>query len=85
MRKVGELAMQDGIRHDMTFKKGDIQILNNHAVLHSRTSFEDWPEPERKRNLLRMWINQRAEIARPLAREFANRLNTGPRGGVAVK
>ena len=85
VRKVGELAMQDGIRHDMTFKQGDIQILNNHTVLHSRTSFEDWPEPERKRNLLRMWINQRAEIARPLAPEFANRLNTGPRGGVAVK
>ena len=33
---------------------GDIQILNNHAILHSRTEFEDWPEPERKRHLLRL-------------------------------
>ncbi|NQV98960.1 MAG: TauD/TfdA family dioxygenase [Rhodospirillales bacterium] len=81
---VGELAMQDGFRYPMEFERGDIQVLNNHAVLHSRTAFEDWPEPERKRNLLRMWINQRAGIARPLAPQFADRMNTGPRGGVRV-
>lgn len=85
IKKVGELAMQDGIRYDMEFEVGDIQILNNHAVLHSRTAFEDWPEPERRRNLLRMWINQRSEIARPLAPQFADRMNTGPRGGVQVR
>ncbi len=85
VRRVGEIAMQDGIRFDMTFEKGDIQILNNHAILHSREDFEDWPEPERKRNLLRMWINLDDDIARPLAAEFADRMNTGPRGGVAVR
>jgi len=85
VRKVGEVAMQDGIRYDMEFEIGDIQILNNHAVLHSRTAFEDWPEVERRRNLLRMWINQRPDIARPLAPEFADRMNTGPRGGVRVR
>ena len=85
VQKVGALAMEDGIRYDMTFQQGDIQILNNHAVLHSRNAFEDWPEAERKRNLLRMWINQRPTIARPLAPEFSDRMNTGPRGGVAVK
>ncbi len=85
VQKVGEIAMSDGIRYDMTFEKGDIQILNNHSVLHSRTAFEDWPEPERKRNLLRMWINQRPDIARPLALQFADRMNTGPRGGVRVR
>lgn len=85
IEKVGDLAMSDGIRYDMVFQQGDIQILNNHAVLHSRTAFEDWPEPERKRNLMRMWINQRPDIARPLAPEFADRMNTGPRGGVRVR
>jgi hypothetical protein len=24
--------------------------------LHSRTRFEDWPEPERRRHLLRLWL-----------------------------
>jgi len=85
VRRVGEIAMQDGIRFDMTFETGDIQILNNHSVLHSRQDFEDWPDAERKRNLLRMWINLDEDVARPLAPEFADRMNTGPRGGVAVR
>ncbi|HYD58031.1 MAG TPA: TauD/TfdA family dioxygenase [Burkholderiales bacterium] len=41
----------------MDFRRGDIQLLNNSVILHTRTEFEDWPEPERKRRLLRMWIS----------------------------
>lgn len=36
---------------------GDIQFVNNFSVLHSRTSYEDYPEPDRKRHLKRIWIN----------------------------
>ena len=25
-------------------------------TLHSRTSFEDWPDPARRRHLLRLWL-----------------------------
>ena len=35
---------------------GDMQFINNYVVLHSRTEYEDWPEPERKRHLLRLWL-----------------------------
>lgn len=42
----------------MDFKPGDIQWLNNHVTLHSRTGFTDWPEPEKKRWLMRLWLNQ---------------------------
>jgi hypothetical protein len=42
---------------DMSFEPGDIQLLNNHLTYHSRTSFEDYPEPERKRLLLRLWLS----------------------------
>jgi hypothetical protein len=42
---------------DMDFQRGDIQILNNHLVVHSRTEFVDYPEPERKRHLLRLWMS----------------------------
>lgn len=41
---------------DMTFEPGDMQFLNNYSILHSRASYEDWPEPERKRHLLRLWL-----------------------------
>ncbi len=83
VRYVGDLALREDIRFDMRFERGDIQILNNHTILHARNDFEDFPEPERKRNLLRLWLNLRE--GRKLPPEFAERLNTGPRGGVAVK
>ncbi len=51
-----ELAMRDDIRLDMEFEQGDIQILNNHLMVHSRTDYEDWPEPERRRHLVRMLL-----------------------------
>jgi hypothetical protein len=53
---VHDFAASDKFRLDMEFQCGDIQILNNHAILHSRTEYEDWPEPERKRHLLRLLL-----------------------------
>lgn len=50
-------------------RPGDIHILHNHVVLHSRDAFEDWPEPERKRHLYRLWINDDAH-ARPIPKVF---------------
>lgn len=43
---------------------GDIQFCNNHLVLHSRTAYEDWPEPGRERHMLRLWL--KVEGIRPL-------------------
>ena len=48
---------------DMEFRPGDIQFLKNAAILHSRTEFEDHPEPERKRHLLRLWLTSRRTFA----------------------
>jgi hypothetical protein len=42
---------------DMALEPGDVQLLSNHTVLHARTAFEDWPEPERRRHLLRLWLS----------------------------
>jgi len=83
VQAVGELSMSKPFRYDMVFEQGDIQLLSNHTILHARSAFEDWPEPERKRDLWRLWLNLRD--GRPLAPEFADRLNTGPRGGVHVR
>ena len=52
-----ELSEQLAINIDYAI--GDISIVQNHVTLHSRTAFEDWPEPERKRHLLRLWISNR--------------------------
>ena len=53
---VDELADHPDFRLDMDFSPGDIQFLNNYAILHARTEYEDWPEPERWRDLCRLWI-----------------------------
>ena len=79
---VRELACRDGIRLDLKLAKGDILLLCNHSTLHAREPFEDYPEPARKRRMLRLWVH--LANGRPLAPEFAERNNTGPRGGVAV-
>jgi len=50
-------------------------------VLHARSAFEDYDEPERKRRLLRLWVNQFEP--RPMRDDFTNRFNTGPRMGPA--
>jgi hypothetical protein len=57
-----ELA--DELSMPMDFQPGDIQLLHNHVMLHTRTAFEDYPEPERRRHLMRLWLND--PVGRPL-------------------
>lgn len=67
----------------MDFLPGDIQLLHNHQILHSRTDFEDWPELENRRHLLRLWLAP--ENGRPLPPIFEPRygsLTLGDRGGI---
>ncbi len=44
------------LRYDMDFQPGDMQFLNNYVMLHSRTDYKDYPESDRKRHLLRLWL-----------------------------
>jgi hypothetical protein len=70
---------------DIEFKPGDIQLIHNHVILHDRTDYEDWPEPERKRHLLRLWLCP--PNGRPLPPVFADRYGgteIGNRGGIMV-
>jgi len=77
---VDALAEDDAIRLDMEFRPGDIQFLHNHQILHVRTPYEDWPEPERKRHLLRLWLS--AYDGRELPHWFAERYGEIRRGTV---
>ena len=40
----------------MALQRGDIQLLNNHVTLHSRTAFVDHDDPAKRRHLLRLWL-----------------------------
>ncbi len=79
------ICEEPDIRLDIEFRPGDMQFLCNHVVLHDRTAYEDWPEPERKRHLLRLWLCP--PIGRALPAEFASRygsIEIGNRGGIMV-
>ncbi|HEY1930838.1 MAG TPA: TauD/TfdA family dioxygenase [Acetobacteraceae bacterium] len=60
-RRLAMDALDDTLRrpdlmHEMYLQPGDVQILNNHVTLHSRTEFVDYEEPSRKRLLFRLWL-----------------------------
>ena len=56
MDLVDTLAADPQLHFDMRFEPGDMQFVNNHCVMHSRTAFQDHLDPERKRHLLRLWL-----------------------------
>jgi hypothetical protein len=60
---IDEIAADPAIHLDMDFRPGDIQWLKNAAILHARTEFEDYAEPERKRHLLRLWLTSKRTFA----------------------
>lgn len=41
---------------DLEMQPGDIQLVNNYTVLHSRTAFVDHSEPDKKRHMVRLWL-----------------------------
>jgi hypothetical protein len=80
-----ELANDPKLNLMMELEPGDIQLVHNHTILHDRTAFEDYPEPERKRHLLRLWLAPPG--ARPLPEIYAERFGSitpGDRGGIVV-
>lgn len=86
MDLMDELVNDPAIHLSMAFLPGDMQFLHNHQILHSRNDFENWPEPERHRHLLRLWLAP--EGGRPLPAPFAARyggVTPGDRGGIVVK
>jgi hypothetical protein len=62
-----------------------MQFIHNHQILHDRTAFEDWPEPERRRHLLRLWLcPPEGRSLPPVFAERCGSVEVGRRGGVHV-
>ncbi|MDZ7676686.1 MAG: TauD/TfdA family dioxygenase [Acidimicrobiales bacterium] len=75
--KVELLDLVDQLTHDpaihvrFRLERGDMIFINNYAVAHSRSAFEDHDDPARKRHLLRLWLV--LHQGRDLAPDFDNR------------
>ncbi len=51
-----EVLRRPTLMHASYLRPGDMQMLNNHVTLHSRTAFEDHDDPALKRCLFRLWL-----------------------------
>lgn len=62
-KQIAALDLFDHYANDDTFalrfylQADETIILHNRTVLHARTDYEDWPEPDKRRHLLRSWID----------------------------
>ncbi len=80
------LANDPSLHISMQLAPGDMQFVYNHAQLHDRTGFTDWPDPAKRRHLLRLWLSVPGDRALPPV--FAQRygsLEIGNRGGIITK
>ena len=80
------LANDPHLHFGMQLQPGDMQFVYNHALLHDRTAFRDWPTADRKRHLLRLWLSVPGD--RPLPDCFRQRygsIEIGNRGGIITR
>jgi hypothetical protein len=85
LEKVQEIANRPEFMLTMEFQEGDIQLINNHTMMHAREAYEDYDEPGRERHLLRMWIAVPDERRRPLADALSERYRWVRQGGIPLK
>lgn len=87
MDLLDRIAANPAFHYVTNFQPGDLQLCNNHVVMHARSAFEDYPEPERRRHLLRMWLS--VPNSRPLSphlgRIYKDRSPGAVRGGFPPK
>jgi len=56
LERFDQIVRRPDLAHSMWLEPGDVQIVNSHATLHSRTEFVDHEEPSQKRLLFRLWL-----------------------------
>jgi alpha-ketoglutarate-dependent taurine dioxygenase len=54
--RLDEVLNRPTLRAEFVLEPGQVYFLNNRWILHNRTAFEDHPEPERRRHLVRLWL-----------------------------
>jgi hypothetical protein len=65
MALIDELNSRPDLQLHMSFQSGEIQFINNYAVMHSRSSYEDDPDPAHKRDLIRLWLTLERDMGIP--------------------
>jgi alpha-ketoglutarate-dependent taurine dioxygenase len=56
------IANREELQVSFNMERGDMQFLNNTSVLHSRTAFQDYPDPGQRRHFVRLWLKNKVTI-----------------------
>src|SRR6266478_707561 len=51
-----EVTKRPELMLEFTLQPGELYFINNYTILHARTAFEDFEEEDRRRHLLRLWL-----------------------------
>jgi hypothetical protein len=58
-----DLFDDETLSADFDLEPGQLQFVDNRVLGHSRTQFEDFPEPNRRRHLIRLWLRDHGRRA----------------------
>ena len=67
MNVLDEILRRPDLMFTMYLEPGDLQVLNNHVILHSRTDFIDFHQPMQKRLLFRLWLAPPDSVRLPVS------------------
>jgi alpha-ketoglutarate-dependent taurine dioxygenase len=54
------VASEPALRVEFTLRPAEMLFVNNRWILHNRTAFEDYSEPEQRRHYVRVWLRRSA-------------------------
>jgi alpha-ketoglutarate-dependent taurine dioxygenase len=60
-----DIFEDEALSVDFDLEPGQMQFVDNRALGHSRTAFVDYPEPAKKRHLVRLWLRDHGRRAYP--------------------
>lgn len=69
------------LQFETRLEPGEASFLNNLTTLHARSEFDDWDEADKKRLMLRLWLDAHHD-ARPSVREIHIYENKGGASGI---
>lgn len=53
-----DVFAEETLQFSFPMKAGQFQYVNNRAIGHSRTQFEDFGDPDARRHLVRLWLRE---------------------------
>jgi len=74
-------ATAAALQFETRLEAGEASFLNNYAIMHARSEFTDWDEPDEKRLMLRLWLDAERKV-RPVVPQIHIYENVGGRSGI---